>query len=435
MRERRVIYAVILIITMLFADPQYLKAASVTNGFSSLNSYSYYANGIQLAPYKKDSYSIQYFLNGGVENPFAKRAYSKDELPLTLTIPQRQGYNFAGWYTDSNFRHKITSIQNCDYGDLNLYAKWTRCIDSAYNVQMYSYTLSSKVHGKDKELKDCSYGFLDNIDIPGMPLTRERDYMDNLMESDGQCPQGICITDDYYMITAYCSDNDESLGSLYVFDKSTGEYLVTLAMKKRSHLGGLTFDGTNVWICHSDSWSLERISYAYIKKVASMKPKAFVDATGRFKEYRVTNSPSCVTAYDGKLWVATHNVYFKSVMIAYEYRDDELKKVDRYTIPEKVQGVAFDPSGKVYLSTSYGRDKSSYLRIYENIATMDDAPGNPMVKVEMPPCSEDITISQGEVYVLFESASQKYFEGTDGNGRSIAPIDKILTIKTQSVFS
>ena len=435
MRERRVIYAVILVITMLFADPQCLKAATVTHGFSSLNSDSFYKSGFQLASYKKDSYSIKYNLNGGSENLFARKAYSEDELPLTLSIPQRSGYNFAGWYTDSTFLHKITTIKNCDYGDLELYAKWTRCIDSSYNVQMYSYTLSSKVRGNNKELRDCSYGFLDNIDIPGMPLTREKDYMNNLMESDGQCPQGICITDDYYMITAYCSDDDESLGSLYIFDKSSGEYLVTIGMKKRSHLGGLTFDGKNVWICHSDSWALERISYSYIQKVASMKPKAFVDATGRFTEYRVSNMPSCVTAHDGMLWVATHNVYFKSVMIAYEFRDGELKKMERYRIPEKVQGVAFDAEDNVYLSTSYGRDKSSYLRVYKSLAAMDEAPGNPTIKVEMPPCSEDISIAEGEVYVLFESASQKYFEGTDGRGLSIAPIDKILTIKTQSVLS
>ena len=435
MRERRVLYAVTLIITMLFADPQFIKAATVTNAFSSSDFYSFYDNGLQLSTQKKDSYNIKYFLNGGSENLFARKAYSEEELPMTLPIPERHGYNFAGWYTESSYQNKIVAIENCDYGDLVLYAKWTREIDSSYNVQMYSYTMTSKVSGSNKELKNCDYDFINNIDIPGMPLTREQDYMDNLISSDGQCPQGICITEDYYLITAYCTDDYDSLGSMYVFDKSTGEYLVTLGMKKRSHLGGLTYDGKNIWICHSNSSALERISYSYIKKVASMKPKAFVDATGLFTEYRVANLPSCVTAYDGKIWVATHNAFFKSVMIAYEYRDGELKQIERYRIPEKVQGIAFDTTGNIYLSTSYGRDKSSYLRVYTSVAALDDSPGEPMVKVEMPPCSEEISIAQGKVFVLFESASRKYFEGTDGRGISIAPIDKILTIRTQSVLS
>lgn len=435
MRKRRALYAVVIIVTLLFADPQYVKAGSITDAFSSSDYNSFYDSGLQLSSEIKDNYSITYFLNGGSESALTRKSYTDEELPVTLPIPERTGYNFAGWYTESGFRNKITVIDNTDYGDLTLYAKWTRNIDSAYNVQMYSYQTASKVGGTDKELKDCDYGFVNNIDIPGMPLTREKDYMENLISSYGQCPQGICITDDYYLITAYCTDDDESLGSMYVFDKTTGEYLVTLGMKKNSHLGGLTYDGRNIWICHSDSKALERISYAYIKKIAAMKPKAFVDATGLFVEYRVSNLPSCVTAYDGKLWVATHNIYFKSVMISYQYRDGKLKEIARYQIPEKVQGIAFDETGNVYLSTSYGREKSSYLKIYKSVAALDASPGKPMIKVEMPPCSEEISVANGKIYVLFESASQKYFEGTDGRGTSIAPIDKILTISIPSVLS
>ena len=34
------------------------------------------------------------------------------------------------------------------------------------------------------------------------------------------------------------------------------------------------------------------------------------------------------------------------------------------------------------------------------------------------------------LYVIFESAGEKYLEGTDGKGNSPAPIDKILRINT-----
>lgn len=435
MRKRRALYAVVLILALLFDDPQFAKAETVSDAFSSFDMSSFWDYGLELADEKKESYDITYYLNGGTENLLSVHSYSEEDLPLVLPIPEKTGYNFAGWYTESGFRNKISVIENSDYGDIALYAKWTRKINSGYNVQMYSYKTGSMVSGTDKELKNCEYDFVDNIEIPGMPSTREKDYMDNLIATYGQCPQGICITDEYYLVTAYCTDDDESLGSLYVFDKDSGEYLVTLGMKKRSHLGGLTFDGRNLWICHSDTRSLERISYAYLKKVAAMKPKAFVDATGLFEEYRVSNIPSCVTAYDGKLWVATHNIYFKSVMIAYQYRDGKLKEMERYRIPEKVQGIAFDVTGNVYLSTSYGRDKSSYLKVYDDVDAMDRAPSKPMCKVEMPPCSEELCIADGKVYVLFESASRKYFEGTDGKGSSIAPIDKILTVGISSIVN
>ena len=57
-----------------------------------------------------------------------------------------------------------------------------------------------------------------------------------------------------------------------------------------------------------------------------------------------------------------------------------------------------------------------------------------MKKIEMPPCSEEIELAGEEIYVLFESAGEKYFEGTDGKGTSIAPVDEVLVILKESVL-
>lgn len=78
-----------------------------------------------------------------------------------------------------------------------------------------------------------------------------------------------------------------------VFDRESGEYLVTLGMKKESHLGGIAFDGENVWICHSNSNTLERISYEYITKIAQDAPEYCIDASALSDEYRLKNTPSC----------------------------------------------------------------------------------------------------------------------------------------------
>lgn len=99
-----------------------------------------------------------------------------------------------------------------------------------------------------------------------------------------------------------------------------------------------------------------------------------------FEEYRVANMPSCITWHDGILWVATHNALFKSIMISYKYQDGELMEQQRYQIPEKVQGIAFDEQDRVYLSTSYGRSNSSYLKIYQNVDVMDTKPRTPELK-------------------------------------------------------
>ena len=122
-------------------------------------------------------------------------------------------------------------------------------------------------------------------------------------------------------------------------------------------------------------------------------------------------------------------------MYSYRITPDGLKQAGNWRIPEKVQGIAFDEDGKIYISASYGRRKSSYLKVYKSLTHLDKNPGKPMMKVEMPPCSEELELVDGEIYILFESAGEKYLEGTDGKGTSASPVDEILVLPKESVLS
>lgn len=378
---------------------------------------------------------VIYELNGGINHNENESAFYEEDLPFTFEAPNREGYNFAGWYTDSNYQNKITELNRDNAQNMILFAKWTPEIDNNYNVEMYSYKTSYLYQKNSKALTDCSYSFINEIEIPGMPSTRETDYLNNLISSESQCPQGICFTTEYVLITSYAGEKDAS-GSLLVFDRQNGTYLATLEMKKNSHLGGIAFDGKNVWICHSNSNTLERIPYEYIQKIASDVPGSMVDASAISDEYKIENIPSCITYYGGRLWVATHTKVFNSKMVSYNYdeKNDTLTSLSRYTIPSKVQGIAFDTDGTVYLSTSYGRTKSSYLKVYSSILAMTKEPNNPEIKIEMPPCSEEIVLQGEHIYVLFESAGERYFEGTDGNGMSTSPIDQVLEVAVSSIY-
>ena len=52
----------------------------------------------------------------------------------------------------------------------------------------------------------------------------------------------------------------------------------------------------------------------------------------------------------------------------------------------------------------------------------------------MPPCSEEVVFVDGSLFILFESASEKYFEGTDGKGVSSSPLDSLLEIEIASIW-
>ena len=151
--------------------------------------------------------------------------------------------------------------------------------------------------------------------------------------------------------------------------------------------------------------------------------------------YPVENKPSCITYHNGRLWIATHTIYLNSKMRAYHYDNmsNELTILSEFTLPNQVQGVAFGDDGQVYLSTSYGRSSSSYLKAYPSIVEMSTNPNKPSYMIEMPPCSEEVDLLDGKLYILTESAGEKYLEGTDGRGTSVSPIDKILTISLDSI--
>lgn len=81
-------------------------------------------------------YTITYNLDGGTNNSSNPTVYYAiaDRVSITgwyagsiiLEAPTKEGYTFAGWYTDENFTTKITEIQKGSKKNYNLYAKWIK---------------------------------------------------------------------------------------------------------------------------------------------------------------------------------------------------------------------------------------------------------------------------------------------------------------------
>jgi uncharacterized repeat protein (TIGR02543 family) len=73
------------------------------------------------------TYNIIYNLNGGT-NDAANTATYTYGVGLTLGNPTRTGYTFGGWYDNSLFETgtEVTALSTTIYGDITLYAKWTK---------------------------------------------------------------------------------------------------------------------------------------------------------------------------------------------------------------------------------------------------------------------------------------------------------------------
>lgn len=72
------------------------------------------------------NYTITYNLNGGKNNKSNPLKYTSKTKTIKLKDATRNGYTFEGWYSDTNFKKKVTSIKKGSKGNITLYAKWER---------------------------------------------------------------------------------------------------------------------------------------------------------------------------------------------------------------------------------------------------------------------------------------------------------------------
>lgn len=104
------------------------------------------------AQWKKTRYTIQYRLNGGKNHTANPESYTIKTRTIKLEEPTRKGYTFKGWYKDSAYKKKITSIPKGSTGNIKLYAKWTA------NKYTIVYDGNGETDGSMECRTGCKYG-------------------------------------------------------------------------------------------------------------------------------------------------------------------------------------------------------------------------------------------------------------------------------------
>jgi uncharacterized repeat protein (TIGR02543 family) len=83
-----------------------------------------------------DAITVQYVLDGGVNNNFNPTMVA-NEITYQLYQPHKDGYDFLGWYDSPTFDgDALTSIPKTIEDTLTLYAKWT---EHLYTIDYYIY--------------------------------------------------------------------------------------------------------------------------------------------------------------------------------------------------------------------------------------------------------------------------------------------------------
>ena len=94
-------------------------------------------NIILYAKWTSESFKITYYLNGGLNSSENPNFYTIED-EIILCNPERTGYIFEGWYTNSTFAGStINQIKKESTGPISLYAKWEARTDIPYVIYHY----------------------------------------------------------------------------------------------------------------------------------------------------------------------------------------------------------------------------------------------------------------------------------------------------------
>lgn len=296
----------------------------------------------------------------------------------------------------------------------------------------FEKTLSRYARFKDMYLEEMSTA------VPGLEYTN--------MEGAGSTqmvPQGICIAGDYMLITAY--DNEKLQKSvIYVLSNGAGvknSFLTTIVLPDKNHVGGIAFDGQNIWIAKSTSGYCSRISMEEIElAVASGSDCYRLDAYAENVYCGVT--ASFVTCYAGRLWVGTYRSRMsgKGMLSCYRLVENEngtgLQWEYSMDIPSCAQGISFvEQEGRSYmmLTTSCGRYCDSTVYLYGTVLRDSGMDLRLCGRYQFPPMAEELVSDGTNTYFLFESAATCY--STNNYRKCSYPVDRVCAISTQDLLS
>lgn len=80
-------------------------------------------------------HSINYIVNGGTIDADAPKTFVSSNLPITLPVPTRAGYEFGGWFLSSDFSGAAqTTIPANTDSNVYVYAKWIKTYNITYHL-------------------------------------------------------------------------------------------------------------------------------------------------------------------------------------------------------------------------------------------------------------------------------------------------------------
>lgn len=253
------------------------------------------------------------------------------------------------------------------------------------------------------------------------------------MNTTHMVPQSVAFAEDYLLISAYdLSGEQESV--IYIVDKKKKSYITTLVLPHQGHVGGMAFDGENIWI-------------SYGKRIQCIKKQVILDAVKSGRAYTemytfttevsMPDTASYITYYKDRVWVGAYSETAKKYMYGYTIANKAgvpvLTQKNKILMPNRTQGVTMTSDGRMIISRSCqtkpgNRGFLCQLDIYKptwNLAKKSVKKNSRKKVVQMPPMNEGIVVNGTRTYLIFESSS--FTECS-------APVDRVMAFDTKKLL-
>lgn len=282
--------------------------------------------------------------------------------------------------------------------------------------------------------------------VPGLKKIISLTDRNERQRCNAMTPQGLTLTEDYLLISAYCHDHQHR-SIIYVLDRITGVRIKTVILPDLPHAGGLAYDPLHkkIWISNTagkhaavatialddiEKYDKDPITIAYQQKIVLKElPRA-----------------SALTYDQGYLYVALFTLNEQGNFCCYPIDDkgnletlteDSFVKspYDTLNIPQKIQGVAIYKN-LLLLSQSWGK-QSGKIFVFDINSTADFSNLDEALKIiETPPYLEQIYVDGDQLYALFESGASAYRKKTPYVMKNVlqADLKKLLNETTNEAF-
>lgn len=250
--------------------------------------------------------------------------------------------------------------------------------------------------------------------------------------NDGYVAQGIAVDEEkeLTLLAGYQSNGVDASRINVMYKDGTTRYVEMLTEEGKTYIGhnsGIAIVKDKLWIADA-AGSLVEVNYADVldKNNKTVKIERTIPLNN--------NQAGLIFSYEDKVVIGEYSgyTYFPNNpyesnknglqhAIAEEYQIDDLEHPIRsFSLPNQVQGMAYNDEGDILLSISFGVSSSQFQFFKVDSwakASVEhkNAPlyflDDPTAILKGPAMSEDLDFSNGRFYTSSESASDKYIFG------------------------